>query len=204
MINVKSFDEILEILLQNIADEGCGHASYVSNEEDITNLLKTVNVSTDAEAELINFDNVNDGYYVFELDYVSDGLITYSIWPAVDTEGIFNTNYGLCLVDECVPSSFEKDYATYGSDDEDYIKPIRVHMGDEPDCSNCDDTDCPNNKKSLKTSEMTRVDTNDDGTLAGFTKSWKNENSHFTYSFHSTNQEDVIEVMDRFDINMPK
>ena len=205
MLKVDSYDEILEILLQNIADEGCGHASYISNEDDITELLKLVNIATNAEPELINFDNSCEGYFVFELDYADDDFITYSIWPAADEEGIYNSNYGLCMVDECVPSEFEHDYDKYSKDDKDYIKPVRIRktFGDL-DCDSCKVNNCPNKKNSIKTSESTKIDTNDDGSLSGFTKTWKNNNSYFSYTFHSTNENDVLDLMDKFQISKPE
>ena len=206
MIHVESFEEILEILLQNVADEGCGHASYVSNEDDITELIRVVNASSDAVIDLINFDNCSEGYYVFELDYDGDDYLSYSIWPAHDEDGLFYTNYGLCLVDECVPDEFEEDYDEYGSHDKDYIKPIRIKkfLDDEPDCENCDVEDCPHNKPAIRTTESTKIDTDDDGSLTGFTKTWKNDHSYFSYTYHSTNEDDVLDLMNRFNIEKPE
>ena len=204
MLHVKSYDEILEILLQNVADEGSYHAVYVSDEEDIIELLTILNASTDAVPELINFNNNDEkNYYAFELDYYEDEdkhPLTYSIWPARGEKGTFYPNYGLCLVDANVPKNFEKDYDEYSDRDEFYIKPVRVKKDFEDDeCANCDVNECPN-KPSIKTSEETRIDTNDNGKLTGFKKSWTKNNSHFTYSFHSTNEDDVISVMKKFGI----
>ena len=204
MLHVKSYDEILEILLQNVADEGSHHTVYIGDEEDISELLIILNASTDAVPELINFNNNDEkNYYVLELDYYVDEdkhPLTYSVWPARDEKGIFYPNYGLCLVDANVPKNFEKNYEEYSDHDEFFIKPVRVKKDfEDAACVNCDVNECPN-KPSIKTSEETRIDTNDDGRLTGFRKSWTKNNSHFTYSFHSTNEDDVINVMNKLGI----
>ena len=208
MLHVKSYKEILEILLQNVADEGSHHVVYVSDEEDITELLTMLNASTDAVPELINFNNNDEkNYYVLELDYYEDEgkyPLTYSIWPACDEDGIFYPNYGLCLVDVNVPKDFEKDYNKYDANrDEFYIKPLRISRDNKKpvinsSCVNCNNK-CPD-KTAIKASEQTRIDTDNKGKLTGFKKSWTKNNSHFTYSFHSTNEDDVIELMKRFGI----
>ena len=43
--------------------------------------------------------------------------------------------------------------------------------------------------------------TDDEGKVMGFTKSWKDKNSSFTYSFHSTDEDDVLELMKKFQIS---
>ena len=206
MLHVKSYEEILEILLQNVADEGSHHVAYVSNEEDITELLTILNASTDAVPELVNFDNNGEkNYFVLELDYNEDDKysLTYSIWPARDEKGIFYPNYGLCLVDANVPEKFEKDYNRYADRDEFYIGPLRISRDNKKPIVNSSCVNCNNkcsDKTSIKTSEQTRIDTDNKGKLTGFKKSWTKNNSHFTYSFHSTNEDNVVELMKRFGI----
>ena len=197
MIKVDTYSEILEILLRNVGDETCGHVSFVSDADTITDLLREVNLFTNAEPDLINFDNSGDDFYVFEFDYYDvDNYLSYSIWPAQDEDGIFNTNYGLCLVDKVVPKNFEKDYAEYGAKDKDYIKPIRVSFS----FKDTEDKSKEEKKPILNSAESTKIDKNDDGSVSGFTKSWKNNNSHFTYSFHSTDEKSVLELMEKLGV----
>lgn len=205
MLEVNDFSEIFEILLRNVANEECGHASYVANEEYITELLKVVNISSDAEPDLINFNNNSFTEYVFELDYDEDEGLFYSIWPAVDEHEMYYPNYGLCLVDADVSKDFEREYSRLSDHDKDYIKPIRVAIisedDGEVDCDDCDAIDCPNKKNSLSTSESVKIDTDDEGRVSGFTKKWKNDHSFFTYTYHSTNEDDVLDAMEKFGIN---
>ena len=194
MMNVESYNEILEILLDNVTSEDCGHACYVSNEEDITKFLSVVNMCTDATPELINFNNANSNEYVFEFDYDVEIGLSYSIWPAADEDGTYFSNYGLCLVDKSISEDFEDDYNTELSiHDEDYIHPIRIKIGE-------DEKETPKKETGISSSESTRIDTNDDGTISGFTKKWENDHSFFTYTYHSTNEDDVLDVMERFGI----
>ena len=136
---------------------------------------------------------------MFELDYDPDDCLSYSIWPAKDENGTFNRNYGLCLVDKNVPKNFEKEYDEYSKDDADYIKPVRIQFTSEDEEQSCSDKDL-----TTGISESVRVDTNDDGSISGFTKSWKDKNSYFTYSYHSTNEKDILRLMDKFKINKPE
>lgn len=209
MLNVNGFDEILEILLQTIANERCGHASYVGNQDKISVLMGVVNITTDAEPDLINFNNNEECDYVFELDLV-DNYFTYSIWPAADENGKYFPNYGLCLVDKDVSKRFEKDYEEFAEHDSDYIKPIRISIDMDIDknheCNNCKSNNCPNKQKKIQkeapsVASTVRIDTNDDGTLSGFTKRWQDNNSFFSYTYHSANEKDVLKAMDKFGIS---
>jgi len=216
MLYLESFSELIEVLREGTLDEDCHHASYISNANDIMALLSEVNRYTNIIPDYIDFTNF-DGceYYNFSFDY-EDGEFRYSISPAIDEEtDEFYPDYGLCLVDECVPSSFEKDYKEYGQYNKNYESPVRVCWGEEPeeepikenrkdsDCNkctyNCDAPCCEKNKTKVEL--KTKIDTDDNGKVWGFTKSWKDNNSHFLYSYHSTDEEDVLNIMKRFDID---
>ena len=209
MLYVESMDEIVDILKEAAFDEDSGHATYVSAETEITALLERVNALTDAKPNYIYFDNSSAGYYSLSLDYI-EGELYYSICPALDTDdNTFYPDFGFCLVDECVPKEFERDYKKYGQFDENYEKPIRVYWGEEPEnneldeqCVKCDvDCDAPCCSKNNKISEKTKIDTDDDGRVWGFTKSWEDNNSHFTYSYHSTNEKDVLDLIKKFKLD---
>ena len=194
MIQIDDYNEILEILLRNIGDEEVGHASFVSDADTITEMLRLVNSSTDAEPDLINFDNSENDYFVLELDFTrEDAYLSYSIWPAQGEDEIFNTNYGLCLVDKIVPQSFEKDYAKYGANDPQYIKPIRV-------CFSFKDE--KKKKADTKTSNSLEIKLDDNGNVSGFTKFWENDNSHFTCSFESTDEKTVLDVIKKLGLDL--
>lgn len=208
MLYIKSFIELLDILKEGVREEECGHASYISRPSDISMLLETVNKNTSITPEFIDFNNfIGEGsnYYTFSFDYL-DGELTYSISPAIDEEGHFYTDFGLCLVDECVPKIFEEEYKEESDLVDDYESPIRICWGEEPeededeDCKKCEyECDAPCCKMNLE--QKTKVDTDDNGKLLGFSKQWKDKNSFFTYSFHSTNEEDVLDLMKKFKIS---
>lgn len=218
MLYLESFGELVELLKEGALDESCHHASYVSTAEDITALLSEVNRFTNMIPDYIDFTNF-DGceYYNLSFDY-EDGEFRYSISPALDEEtDEFYPDYGLCLVDECVPSYFEEEYKEYGQFNDNYESPIRVCWGEEPEEDYEDDPDCekctykcdapcckknePKTSSSPKVEEKTKVDTDDNGKVWGFTKSWKDNNSHFTYSYHSIDEDDVLELMKKFNIS---
>lgn len=209
MLNVSGFDELLEILLQTITDINSGHVSYVADQNKISILLGVVNITTDAEPDLINFNNNEDCEYVFELDLVDD-YFTYSIWPAADEKGKYYPNYGLCLVDKEVSKKFEKDYEEFAEHDIDYIVPIRISVDLEientNECANCKSKDCPNKNKTVTNTTPTvantvRIHSDDDGNITGFTKRWQDDNSFFSYTYHSSNKNDVLKAMDKLGIN---
>jgi len=200
MLYLKTFQELVDILKEGAFEEECGHASYISNAEDITMLLEKVNELTKAKPEFIDFNNfVDEGYeyYTLSLDY-EDGELSYSITPATDENDKFYTDFGLCLVDECVSERFEEEYR----EDSDFMRgfesPIRICWGEEPEekgkesCCKLIDGD---------TEIKTKVDTDDDGKVKGFTKSWKDKNSYFTYSYHSSDEDDVLNLMKQFKIS---
>ena len=212
MLYVRDFYEIAELLKEAALNEDCCHASYVSNVDDIMMLLSEINSLTDATPEYLNINSSDDNceYYSLSLDYYDDEL-TYSIAPAIDMETEeFYPDYGLCLVDECIPDNFEHDYKAYGQYGKNYQSPIRVYWGEEPqsenedeDCKKCTyDCDAPCCKKNNQTEEKTKVDTDDEGKVCGFTKTWKDGNSFFTYSFHSSNEKDVIDLIKKFKIDI--
>lgn len=208
MLYIKSFDELLDILREGAFEEDCSHACYIADTEKISSLLESINKLTKAVPEFIDFNNfIGEGcpFYNLSLDY-DEGDLRYSITPAIDEDGGFYTDFGLCLVDECVPKSFEKDYK-FGEFDRDYQSPIRINWGEEPsednddDCKKCTyDCKAPCCKKN-NTEEKTKIDTDDEGNVCGFTKSWKDNNSYFTYSYHSTDENDVLDLMKKFNIS---
>lgn len=220
MLYLESFEELIEVLKEGVLDEDCYHASYISDANGITALLSEINRTTNIIPDYIDFTNFGGcKYYNFSLDYV-DGELIYSISPAWDEENKkFYSDYGLCLIDdECVPPYFEEEYKKYGQFNEHYESPIRVIWGEEPeedfeldiDCKKCTyDCDAPCCKKnetkispSSKVEEKTKIDTDDKGKVYGFTKTWKDNNSFFTYSYHSSNEKDVIDLIKKFRIDI--
>ena len=201
MMRIDDLDEFVSILINEVTKSECGHVSYVANEGHITKLLAAINMYSDITPELINFNNNDPGEYVFELDCDED--ITYSIWPAAGEDGIYYPNYGLCFVSKNISNKFENDYDKYADHDDYYIKPIRVYIleDEDEDCDNCDVSDCPNRNNNLSSSESVRIDTDDNGNISGFTKKWTNDHSFFSYTYHSTNEDDVLDVMNKFGIN---
>lgn len=213
MLYLESFDKLLDVLKVAASEEDCKHASYISNTNDIAMLMETINKNTNAIPEFINFNNFigeECNYYSLSLDY-GEGELKYSITPAIDEKGKFYPDFGLCLVDECVPDAFETDYKRGYSFNENYESPIRIYWGEEPeeddeddeDCKrctvNCDASCCKKNEIG-EAEEKTRIDTDDKGRVQGFTKSWKDKNSFFKYSYYSTNEEDVLDFMRKFRI----
>ena len=179
MLIIKDACDIYKKLIDYALDKKyCGHSTYVSNADNITDALRYINLYTDAEPGLIEFDNSGNDYYMFELYYDED-ILSYSICPACDSDGVFYGNYGLCLIDYNIPDNFESDYSENSAFDNDYVEPVRVKI-----------------KKDEKeiTSDL-KIDTLDDGTVSGFTKTWKNNNSYFSYTYHSTNEDDVLSLM---------
>lgn len=217
MLYLKSFDELLGILKVAAYEEDCKHASYVSSADNITMLLEVVNENTNAIPEFINFNNfIEEGskYYTFSFDYDEDDVLSYSITPSIDENGIFFPDFGFCLVDECVSKDFEADYKK-GSRFDDYEKPIRVYWGEEPeeddeedtDCKKCTydcDAPCCKKNKVSKAEEKIQVNTDDNGKVQGFSKSWKDNNSFFKYSYYSTEENDVLDQMRRLKIGQFK
>ena len=211
MLYLESFDELLDILKVAASEEECKHASYISSADDITMLLEVVNKKTDAVPEFINFNNfIDEGceYYTFSFDYDEYDDLSYSITPAIDENGRFYPDFGLCLVDECVSEDFEKDYKKGLCFNDNYESPIRVCWGEEPqeddeedlDCKkctyNCDAPCCQKNETKVNT----KIDTDDDGKVCGFTKSWEDDNSFFMYSYHSVDEDNVLDLMKKFQI----
>ena len=198
MLYLKTFQELVDILKEGAFEEECGHSSYISNANDITMLLEKVNELTKAKPEFIDFNNFygeGHDYYSFSFDY-EDGELRYSISPATDEDGEFYSDFGLCLVDECVPDNFEEEYREDSDFIKDFESPIRICWGEEP---KEEKTFCC--EKVGNTEVKTKVDTNDNGKVMGFTKSWKDSNSYFTYSYHSTDEDDVLKLMKEFKIS---
>ena len=207
MLYIDSFIELVDILKEGAFEEDCKHASYVSNADDITALLEEINEHTKAKPEFVDFNNLRGegyDYYTLSFDY-EDGELRYSITPALDEDGKFYSDFGLCLVDECVPENFEDDYREDCDFIRGYESPIRIYWGEEPkdedDCEKCTyNCDAPCCTKT-NTEEKTKVDTDDKGKVRGFTKTWKDKNSYFTYSYHNTDENDVLDLMKRFKID---
>ena len=214
MLYLESFDELLGVLKTAAYEEDCKHASYVSSTDDITMLLEVVNKNTNAIPEFINFNNLmGEGceYYTFSFDYDEDEELSYSITPSVDENGRFFPDFGFCLIDECVPKDFERDYKK-GSLFDDYEKPIRVYWGEEPkeddkidtDCKKCTydcNAPCCSKNKMNEAEEKIQIDTDDNGKVRGFSKSWKDKNSFFKYSYYSTKEDDILNQMKKLNIN---
>ena len=210
MLHVEDYGEIVEILKAAALETECGHAFYVGSELDITSLLEKVTAMTDAKPDYVYFNNSADGYYSLSLD-CEDGELYFSIYPAFDEKHKeFYSDYGLCLVDEEVPDQYEKDYKKYSRFGKNYESPVRICWGEEESednefdeqCAKCEaNCDAPCCSKNNEISEKTKVDTDDNGRVWGFTKSWKDDNSHFTYSYHSTNEKDVLDLIKKFKID---
>ena len=211
MLYLKSFDELLGILKVAASEEDCKHASYVSSVDDITALLEVVNKKTDAVPEFVNFNNfIDEGceYYTFSFDYDKDNELSYSITPAIDKNGKFYPDFGLCLVDECVSENFEADYKKGNRFNDNYEKPIRIHWGEEPeediDCKKCTynyTAPCCTKNKKGDAEEKVQIDTNNSGKVQGFTKTWKDKNSFFKYSYYSTDEDSVLDLMRKLKID---
>ena len=208
MLYIDTFDELVEILKEGAFEEDTGHAFYVADPEQITLLLNSLTKLTNAKLEFIDFNNfLGEGceYYNLSLDYY-EGDLRYSVSPTFDENGELYSDYGLCLVDEYVYDEFEKDYHIASRFNDDYETPIRICWGEEPeeeldeDCSKCTyKCDAPCCKKN-EVEEKTEIDTDDDGKVNGFTKSWKDKNSFFIYSYHSANEKNVLDLMEKFKI----
>ena len=210
MLYIDSFDELVDILKECAFEEECGHAFYIADAEKITLLLNSLTKLTNAKLEFIDFNNfLGEGceYYNLSLDY-DEGDLRYSVSPAVDEDGDLYPDYGLCLVDECVYEDFEEDYKAISIYNEDFESPIRVCWGEEPEEDEEEDKDCKKctyncdapccNKNNVE--EKTKIDTDNKGKVCGFTKSWSDKNSFFIYSFRSSNEDDVLDLMKHFKI----
>ena len=177
------YDIYKKLIDYALDDKYCGHSTYVSDADNVTEALRYVNLYTDAEPGLIEFDNSGNDYYMFEL-YYDENVLSYSICPACDDDGVFYGNFGLCLVDNNIPDNFESDYSDNSLFDKDYVEPERVIVKDEEEIS----------------SDI-KINTLDDGTVSGFTKTWKNKDSYFSYTYHSTNENDVLDLMKNLKFN---
>ena len=171
------YDIYKKLIDYALDDKYCKHSTYVADADNITDALRYINLYTDAEPGLVEFDNSGNDYYMFELYYDED-VLSYSICPACDSDGMFYGNFGLCLVDNDVPDNFESDYAENSIVDKDYVEPVRVII---------------KNEKNVMSD--IKIDKSDDGKVSGFTKTWKNNNSYFSYTYHSTNEKDVLDLM---------
>lgn len=210
MLYLDSFDELVSVLKECAFEEDSGHAVYISEPEKITQVLaSTTKLLPNARPEFINFNNfLCEGceYYTFTID-CSDGDLRYSICPTFDEYGELYPDYGLCLVDECVYDEFEEEYKFVSRHDY-YEDPIRISWGEEPEEDDNEDEDCkkctykcdaPCCKKN-ETKVNTKIDTDDDGKVCGFTKSWEDDNSFFMYSYHSADEDNVLDLMKKFQI----
>lgn len=193
MLKIDSYEELLEIMIEDTIEEGT--VSFITNTEGIHEMLNAISETT-IKPDLIDFNSSSDNYYYICLDFDDDSeSITYSICEACESGHFFGMQ-GVVYSDSCIPEKYYSDVS-----DNKYIKedPIRVGFLDDcdGDCENCC---CLDNSK-----EETRIDADENtGKILGFNKSWDESGDgikhSYTFSFHSSDENSVKEMMKRFGI----
>ena len=202
LISDMNYSSIGDYGVTNVYVNGILTEEWYTNTDGETYLSSRVESAVFGENERISIS-----YHYDHEDYI--GYTEYSY----DEQGEhrvcvsdYDTNGTLTEYDEYVYDEFEKDYHIASRFNDDYETPIRICWGEEPeeeldeDCSKCTyKCDAPCCKKN-EVEEKTEIDTDDDGKVNGFTKSWKDKNSFFIYSYHSANEKNVLDLMEKFKI----
>ena len=174
-----------------------GTVSFITNSEGIHEMLDIISETT-IKPDMINFNSSSDSYYYICLDYDDDDeMITYSICEACESGHFFGMQ-GTVYSDYCVPEKYYEDVKN-----NKYIKksPIRITFDSECDC----DGDCENCCYLDNSKEETRIDADENtGKILGFNKSWDESEEgirhSYSFSFHSSDEKSVKEMMKRFGI----
>lgn len=193
MLKIDSYEELLDIMIDNAIEDDT--VSFITNTDRIHEMLNIISETT-IKPDMIVFNSSSDNYYYLCLDYDEDEEnLTYSICEACESGHFFGMQ-GIVYSDNCVPEEYYIDVKN-----NKYIKesPIRITFDDEcdGDCENCC---CLENSK-----EETRIDADENtGKILGFNKSWDESEEgirhSYSFSFHSSDEKSVKEMMKRFGI----
>lgn len=192
MLKIDGYEELLNIMMDDAIEEGT--VSFITNSEGIHEMLDIISETT-IKPDMINFNSSSDSYYYICLDYDDDDeMITYSICEACESGHFFGMQ-GTVYSDYCVPEKYYEDVAV-----NKYInrEPIRIGFDEEcdGDCENC---------QLANSEEMTRIDADKNtGRVLGFNKNWIESGDgikhSYSFSFHSSDEKYVKEVMKTFGI----
>lgn len=192
MLKIDSYEELLNIMIEDAIEEGT--VSFITDTNGICEMLDLISETT-LKPDMINFNNSCDNYYYICFDCDDDNeMITYSICEGCNNDHFFGMQ-GVVYTDSCIPKKYYEDVKS-----NKYIKddPIKVEFLDDcdGDCENCSIAD---------SNETTRIDADEDtGKILGFNKNWIESGNgirhSYSFSFHSSNEGSVKEMMKKFGI----
>lgn len=174
-----SYEDIFDIMAEDLIEgyEEC--VNYVSDEEGIRELMRIISANTVIVPDLIDFNSEKHDYYYLSINYSEDDYVNYSIVKALDDNGEFYGLLGKIYVDSSIPSKFEDDLSN-----KPHIKnkPSRVYFN-----HNCyNDFDYNTLKDSLKIK-------NDK-----FSSYWEDDDEGHYISFYSTNDDFLNKILNIF------
>lgn len=188
---VENLDEVLSFMIESLNDYEEVH--YVADANTTILLLGEIATSTDFIPESITFDSDSeDMYYYTTLSKDEEGNVSYLVYEAIDEYNEFYGMLGLILVDEDIPECFEKDVINISHITN---SPVRVHFGSDCD-GHCDC--CEYNKSDDRNVEIDLDEETDQ--LLGFNIDWNEYGNSYSFSYHSSDEDAVLDMMEMFNI----
>lgn len=198
-IKIEAMDEIAEIMHGKILD-GYNEVEFIGKYEDCTWLIKELLSIFDVRAYQINIQPEEwDGYgreYLVTLDDEMNVWCEKAYQEEYERYIYMPANCAF-VADDCNSAVLEKIEC-------DEIYEVGYDLDDEFVCNgNCEHCGL-HEEESDRHEVVTRVATDDTGKLRGFEKSWSTKEDgityHSTYSFYSTNQDMLKNMLRNFKI----
>lgn len=205
---IEDLSEIAEVMYLDVTVGGYGDAVFVGYYEDAITVLKHLFMFEEPMPFHINIEDVDwDGYN-------KEYLVTLDSKMNVWCEKAYDYEHNRYLVTEAgcayVADNCNASLLKCINCCEDELYEVSYDLDDdESDCEcdgKCECCNCNQDKKNHDDAheEITRVATDDSGKLRGFEKSWETHEDglhyHSTYSFFSSNEDMLKNMMKNFSI----
>jgi len=196
---INDLGELACIMYNVIVNEGLEDATFVGRYEDAVYIIKELLMFDEAFLYQIDLESVDWGEYDKEYYITLDNELNIWCSKVYDAEDdiitCISTDIAF-IADDCDSDALKG----IGCDKNGKYK-VSYYLDDEEhDCDgNCECCNCNDDHEVI-----TRVATDEDGKLRGFEKSWETHEDglHYktTYSFYSSNQNMLKDMLDNFDI----
>ena len=195
---INDLSEIAEVMYLDITKGGYNDTMFVGCYEDAVTVLKHLFMFDDIFPYHIEIEPYEWDYYDREYYISLDNDLNVWCNKAYDFKYeryLYSETGCLYIADDC-NSVILKEIGC----DEDDMYEVTYDLDEECECDgNCECCNCNDDHEVI-----TRVATDEDGKLRGFEKSWETHEDglHYktTYSFYSSNQNMLKDMLDNFDI----
>lgn len=198
---INDLSEVAESMYFDITEDDYNDVMFVGYYEDAIMVLKHLFMFDDTTPRYVDIVDIDFNDYKKEYYVTLDSDM--NVWCTRAYDDIYDRYFHaetecLYIADDCNSALLK-----YISCSKDEIYEVSYDLDDECECGNNCECNCTSTEKDSH-EVITRVATDGNGKLKGFEKSWETIEDglhyHSTYSFYSSNEDMLKNMLENFDI----